>query len=227
MSTQESLESSDYDETPRTTFKRLAYRGTHDRAVVHAILDEALVCHVAFTHGGQPALIPTAYARQGDRLLLHGSSGNRMLRALADGGDICICVTLLDGIVFARSAFHHSVNYRSVVVYGRAHEIADLNEKREALRVIVEHVAPGRSEVIRPPTDAEVVMTKVIAVPIVEASAKVRTGPPIDDEPDYALPVWAGVLPSTLTFGTPEPCERLHSGIEAPAHVRSYRRPGR
>jgi len=224
MSAQETTERSAYDATPRTTFKRLAYRGTHDRAVVHAILDEGLVCHVAFTHGGQPALIPTAYARQGERLLLHGSSGNRMLRALTEGGDICVCVTLLDGIVFARSAFHHSVNYRSVVVYGRAEEITDPVEKYEALRIVVEHVAPGRSDVVRPPTDEEVTMTKVVAVPIVEASAKVRMGPPIDDEPDHALPIWAGVVPSHLAFGVPEPCARLDPSIEVPEHVRAYRR---
>jgi len=225
MQTQ-SPEGDEYPVTARTTFKRLAYRGTHDRAVVHAILDERLVCHVAFAMDGRPALLPTAYARQGERLLLHGSPGNRMLRALAAGGEACVCVTLLDGLVFARSAFHHSVNYRSVIVYGSAFEVTDTTEKREALRVVVEHVAPGRFESVRPPTDDEVTMTKVIALPIVEASAKVRTGPPLDDEPDYALSVWAGVLPVRSAFASLEPCPRLDPRIPVPDHVSAYRRPG-
>jgi len=224
--TTESPESHEYPVTARTTFKRLAYRGTYDRAVVHAILDEGLVCHVAFDVDGRPALIPTAYARQGERLLLHGSPGNRMLRALAVGTEACVCVTLLDGIVLARSAFHHSVNYRCVVIYGRAVEVTDRAEKREALRAVVEHVAPGRFEDVRAPTDDEVTMTKVIALPIVEASAKVRTGPPLDDEPDYALSVWAGILPVRSTFATPEPCPRLDPRTPVPGHVSGYRRPG-
>jgi len=215
-----------YQPTPRTAFKRRVSRGTYDRATVHAILDEALVCHVAFLHRGQPALVPIAYARDGERLLLHGSSGNRMLRALGEGGDVCVCVTLLDGIVFARSAFHHSVNYRSVMIYGQGREISDLDEKRAALHRLVEHVAPGRSASVRQPSEDEIKMTKVVAVPIVEASAKVRTGPPVDDEPDYAWPVWAGVLPVKLAFAAPEPCPRLDAHVEPPEHVRGYRRGG-
>jgi len=216
-----------YARTDRTTFKRLAYRGSYDRATVHAILDEGFICQVAFVAGGKPFVIPTAYGRAGERLLLHGSASNRMLRALVAGSEACISVTLVDGLVFARSAFHHSVNYRSVIVFGRGEEITDPGAKLEALRTIVEHVAPNRWEAVRMPTDDEVAMTKVVAIPIVEASAKVRTGPPIDDEADYAMQTWAGVLPLKTVTAEPEPCPRLPSGLPIPAEVIGYRRPER
>ena len=218
------LENPDFEKTARTTFKRLAYRGTYDQAVVHAILDEAFVCHVSFVADGKPFTIPTAYARRGDYLLLHGSAGNRMLRALVGGAEACVCVTLIDGLVLARSAFHHSVNYRSVILFGKAEEITDQHEKSEALRAIVDHVAPNRWDLLRPVKEEEVTMTKVVAIPIVEAAAKVRTGPPLDDEADYALPIWAGVVPLTVTLGAPEPCPRLDAGLDVPDHVREYTR---
>ena len=213
------LETPEFEKTARTTFKRLAYRGTYDQATVHAILDEAFVCHVSFVADGKPFVIPTAYARRGDYLLLHGSSGNRMLRALLAGAEACVCVTLIDGLVLARSAFHHSVNYRSVILFGKAEEITDAHEKTEALRAIVEHVAPNRWDVLRPVTEEEVTMTKVVAIPIVEAAAKVRTGPPLDDEPDYALPIWAGVVPVRQVVDAPIDDERNLPGVRRPDHL--------
>jgi hypothetical protein len=214
----------EYAATDRTRFKRRAQRGTYERAVVHAILDEALLCHVAFAYEGKPAVLPMMYARQGERLLLHGSSANRMLRALAAGADTCVCVTLLDALVLARSAIRHSANYRSVVIYGRASELAEPDEKREALRCLLDHVVPGRGAGVRAPSEEELAMVKVIAVPILEASAKVRTGPPNDDEADYARDVWAGVLPLATATGAPEPCPRLKPGTPVPEQVRAYRR---
>jgi nitroimidazol reductase NimA-like FMN-containing flavoprotein (pyridoxamine 5'-phosphate oxidase superfamily) len=186
VQTTETREPEAFAPTERTTFKRLAYRGTYDRNVVHAILDEGFICHVAFALNGKPFLIPTAYARQGDRLVLHGSSSNHMLRALIAGAEACITVTLVDGLVIARSAFHHSINYRAVVLFAKAVEVTDLDEKMQALHDIVEHIAPGRWSQSRVPNRDEATMTKIVALPIDEVSAKVRTGPPLDDEPDYA-----------------------------------------
>jgi nitroimidazol reductase NimA-like FMN-containing flavoprotein (pyridoxamine 5'-phosphate oxidase superfamily) len=226
VQTTEARESDAYTSTGRTTFKRLAYRGTYDRDVVHAILDEGFICHVAFALNGKPFLIPTAYARQGERLVLHGSPSNHMLRALIAGAEACITVTLVDALVMARSAFHHSVNYRSVVLFAKAVEVTDSDEKMQALHDIVEHIAPGRWAQTRTPNRDEVTMTKIVALPIDEVSAKVRTGPPLDDEPDYAGPSWAGVLPLTTSIGSPQPCPRLGEGIAVPANVSAYRRPG-
>jgi nitroimidazol reductase NimA-like FMN-containing flavoprotein (pyridoxamine 5'-phosphate oxidase superfamily) len=220
------MESEAYAPTARTTFKRLAYRGTYDRAVVHAILDEAFICHVAFALNGKPFLIPTAYARQGDRLVLHGSSSNHMLRALIAGAEACVTVTLVDGLVIARSAFHHSINYRSVVLFAKAVEVTDFDEKMQALHDIVEHIAPGRWGQSRIPNRDEATMTKIVALPIDEVSAKVRTGPPLDDEPDYAGGSWAGVLPLSTSIGIPQPCPRLNEGIGVPDNVSGYTRPG-
>jgi nitroimidazol reductase NimA-like FMN-containing flavoprotein (pyridoxamine 5'-phosphate oxidase superfamily) len=210
--------------TPRTTLQRMPKRGVFDRAAVNAILDEGLVCHVGFVADGQPFVLPTTYARQGERLLIHGSAASRMLRRIAEGVPVCVTVTLLDGLVLARSTFHHSMNYRSVVVLGTAVEVADPAEKAAALETIVEHVMPGRSAQARPASPLELKATTVLALPIEEASAKVRGGPPLDDEEDYALSVWAGVLPLALVPGAPEADPRLAPGTPVPANVTAYRR---
>jgi uncharacterized protein len=202
------LEQSDSLQTPRTTVRRLAARGAYDRDTIYAILDEAYICHVGFVVDGHPFVIPTIHARVGDTLYFHGSAASRMLRSLRDGVDACVTVTLLDGLVLARSAFHHSMNYRSVVVLGMGREVTDRVEKLHALDAIVEHVVLGRSKIARPPNESEIRQTMVIAMPLAEASAKVRTGPPLDDEPDYALDVWAGVIPISLAKG--EPIQDLH-----------------
>ena len=212
--------------TARTTLRRLPQRGSHERAVIEAILDEGLVCHVGFQMGSQPFVIPTTYARMDERLVIHGSAASRMLRGLAGGLPVCVTVTLLDGLVLARSAFHHSMNYRSVVVLGTAEEVRDPAEKRTALDAIVEHVLRGRSAQSRPANDLELRATSVLSLPIEEASAKVRTGPPLDDEEDYALPFWAGVLPLRLEPGAPVPDPRLPQGAAVPAEVAAYRRQG-
>jgi len=199
--------------TSRTQVKRLPKRGVYDRAQIYSILDQARVCHVGFVSEGQPYVIPTGYARDGDVLYFHGSAVSRMLKTLEEGAPVCVTVTLVDGLVLARSAFHHSVNYRSVVVLGRAREITDREEKLRALRAFTNHLVPGRWEEVRPPTDQELKATRVLTLPITEASAKVRTGPPLDDEEDYALPVWAGVVPVETTWGEPVPDARLAPGI--------------
>jgi uncharacterized protein len=184
--------------TERTRVRRLSKRASYDVATIHAILDEALICHVGFAVEGGPVVIPTIHWRDGDRLYVHGSAASHMLRSLKDGVDACVTVTLLDGLVMARSAFHHSMNYRSVVIFGKAVEVVDREEKRHALERLVEHIAPGRSTEVRPPNESELRQTLVLSLPIEEASAKIRTGPPIDDDEDYALPVWAGVIPLRL-----------------------------
>jgi uncharacterized protein len=212
--------------TPRTTLKRLPARGRFDRATVDAILDEGLVCHVGFVVDGQPFVIPTIHARVGDVLYVHGSAASRMLKTLRDGVPVALTVTLVDGLVLARSAFHHSINYRSVVVLGRATAVEDPREKWDALEAIVEHVARGRWAEVREPNDKEMAATLVLRLPIDEASAKVRTGPPIDDEEDYALPVWAGVLPLSIVPGAPIADPKLPEGREPSAAIRAYRRPG-
>ena len=189
--------------TPRTKLRRLPKRGAHDRATIDAILDEALISHIGFVHDGRPAVIPTLHARLGDKVLIHGSAASRMLRALATGIDLCLTATLIDGLVLARSAFHHSVNYRSVVLYGQARLITEPDEKEQALEAFTERLVAGRWAEVRRPTRKELKATTVLTLPIEEGSAKVRSGPPIDDEPDYALDVWAGVVPLTLTRGEP------------------------
>ncbi len=209
--------------TERTTLRRLPKRGAHDRATLDAILDEALACHVGFALQGQPYVIPTIHARAGDLLYIHGSAASRMLKTLGGGVPVCVTVTLIDGLVMARSAFHHSMNYRSVVVLGTARPVEDADRKTQALRRIVEHVAPGRWDEVRWPNEKELKATLVLQLPIEEASAKIRTGPPIDDEEDYALPVWAGVIPLHLARSTPVPDPRLVAGAPEP---QAYRRPG-
>jgi uncharacterized protein len=209
----------------RVRVRRLPQRGVYDRAAVHAILDEGLVCHVGFVADGQPFVIPTTYARVADTLYIHGSAASRMLRTLRDGVPVSVTVTLLDGLVLARSAFHHSMNYRSVVALGTAREVSDPAEKAAALDAIVEHVMPGRMADVRPPSPNELKATLVLCLPLDEAAAKVRSGPPLDDEEDYARTCWAGVLPLRLEPSAPVADPRLAAGIEAPAAVRSYRRP--
>ena len=210
--------------TPRTTVKRRAQRGVYEHATVLRILDEGLVCHMAFVVDGQPFVLPTAYARIDDHLYLHGSPSNRMLRTGKGGVGLCVTVTLLDGLVLARSAFHHSMNYRSVVLLGTATEVDDPAEKRAAFRALVEHVAPGRYDGVRPPTDDEITGTLVLRLPIAEGSAKIRSGPPIDDEDDYAWPVWAGVIPLAVRPGAPVPDPRLDPEHAMPRYATDYAR---
>lgn len=209
----------------RSRVRRMPKRGAYDRASVHAILDEGLICHVGFVHAGAPVVIPTGYGRDGDVLYLHGSVASRMLRTLAEGVDVSVTVTLLDGLVLARSAFNHSMNYRSVVVFGRARLVDDPAAKLAALYCLSEHLVPGRWGAVRPPTERELKGTSVLALSLDEASAKVRGGPPEDDDEDYALPHWAGVLPFTLHVGPALADPRLAPGIALPEHVRDYRRP--
>jgi hypothetical protein len=210
--------------TPRTTVRRLPDRARYDRDTVESILDEGLVCHVGFVDGGQPFVVPSAYARRGDRLIIHGSAASRMIKVLAAGAPACVTVTLLDGLVLARSGFHHSMNYRSAVVLGTATEITHPEEKRQALDAIVEHVAPGRLPDVRPPSEVEMRATRVVALPLDEASAKVRTGPPKDDEADYALGIWAGELPLRLESVAPVADPRLAEGLTPPPYVTGWRR---
>jgi len=209
----------------RTRVRRRAQRGHYDRTMINAILDEALICHVGFVAESQPYVIPTIHARDGSRLLIHGAAASRMLGLAAQGIPLCVTVTLLDGLVLARSAFHHSMNYRSVVILGTAHETTPREEKMEAMRLLVEHVAAGRWQESRLPTDEELNATRILAIPITEASAKLRTGPPIDDEADHALKVWAGEIPVAQTFGAPIPDPQLKAGIDLPEYLRNYRRP--
>jgi nitroimidazol reductase NimA-like FMN-containing flavoprotein (pyridoxamine 5'-phosphate oxidase superfamily) len=212
--------------TDRTTVRRLPARGSYDRALIHSIIDEAPVCHVGFVVDGRPFVIPTLHVRVGDRLYMHGSPGSRMLKAMAGGVEVCVTVTLVDGLVLARSAFHHSMNYRSVVVFGVAQAVDDAEEKTRVLHALSEHLVPGRWRDVRGPAPGELKATSVLSLPIDEASAKVRTGPPLDDEEDYALPAWAGVVPLSLKAGEPVPCPRLAPGIEVPSYARSYPGPG-
>jgi nitroimidazol reductase NimA-like FMN-containing flavoprotein (pyridoxamine 5'-phosphate oxidase superfamily) len=205
--------------TPRTKLRRLPARGRHDRETLHAILDEGLVCHLGFVHDGKPAVIPTLHARVGDALYLHGSAASRALRTLSQGVDVCLTVTLVDGLVLARSAFHHSINYRSAVIYGTAHAVTDPDEKTTALEAFTEKVLPGRWEHVRWPNRQELKATSVLVLPIEEASAKIRTGPPIDDDEDHALDVWAGVVPLETRARAPQPDELLRAGIGVPEHV--------
>jgi nitroimidazol reductase NimA-like FMN-containing flavoprotein (pyridoxamine 5'-phosphate oxidase superfamily) len=192
-----------YAPTSRTKVRRLAKRSTYDKAVVHSILDEALLCHVGFAVEGQPYVIPTLYARDGERLYLHGSAVSRMLNTLAEGVDVCVTVTLVDAYVLARSAFHHSMNYRSVVVLGRAQLVTDDAERMRALHVLTNHIVPNRWEEVREPNELEMRQTAVLTLPLEEVSAKIRVGEPKDDEEDYALPVWGGIVPISTQVGQP------------------------
>ena len=213
-----------FTSTVRTTINRYPTRGNYDRAAVEATLDEAMVCHVGFAVDGQPYVIPTIHARDGARLFIHGSPMSRMLKTAAAGVPLCLTVTLHDGIVLARSAFHHSMNYRSVMVLGTAHEVRETAAKLAAMRALVDHLMAGRWDDVRQPSAGEIAGTLILELPLAEVSAKVRTGAPIDSELDYALPVWAGVVPLTLAPGAPQRDERLPAGIELPDYVRRWRR---
>src|SRR5271168_1510091 len=213
---------SEFTPTERTQVKRLPKRGKYDRETVHKILDEGFVCHVGFSVDGQPYVIPTNYGRTGDVLYLHGSAASRMLRTLSGGVAVCVTVTHVDGLVLARSAFHHSVNYRSVVILGTARLVEDTAEKMEALRLFTEHVMKGRWDDVRQPTEQELKATTVLALPLEEVSAKVRTGGPNDDEPDYDLPIWAGVLPFETQFKPLIPDERRKQDLPIPAYLSNH-----
>jgi uncharacterized protein len=208
--------------TDRTRVRRLPQRASYERDLVDAVIDEALSCHVGFALDGRPWVVPTIHARLDDVLYLHGAVANHMLRSLADGIEACVTVTLVDGLVLARSAFHHSMNYRSVMIFGRMTLVDDPAEKDAALRALVEHVVPGRTADARPPNATELRKTSVLRLPITEASAKVRTGGPVDDDDDMDLPIWAGQLPISPAYGSPiaEP-----DAPAAPAYVTGYRRP--
>jgi nitroimidazol reductase NimA-like FMN-containing flavoprotein (pyridoxamine 5'-phosphate oxidase superfamily) len=214
----------DLSRTPRTTLKRLPKRGSHEREVIDRILDEGFICHVGFVVDGQPFVIPTGYARVEDNLIIHGSQASRMLRALGQGIDVCVTVTLIDGLVLARSAFHHSMNYRSVVIFGRASVIEDREEKLPALFALSEQMIPGRWKDVRGPSEEELRQTTVLSLPIEEGSAKIRTGPPLDDEEDYELPVWAGVIPLKLAAEQAVADPRLPEKIPVPEYARLYSR---
>jgi hypothetical protein len=209
--------------TDRTRVNRLPKRGDYSPETIYGILDSAFICHAGFVVDGQPYVIPTGFGRKGDMLYLHGSAASRMLRTLAGGVDVCVTVTVLDGIVLARAAFHHSMNYRSVVILGKATLIEEDAEKTEALRVISEQIVRGRWDDVRKPTAQELKATAVLQLPIEEASAKVRTGPPIDDEEDYAMDVWAGVLPLALKGGEPIADARLVPGKKVPDYLTKQR----
>lgn len=213
-----------FPKTERTTLKRLPKRAQYDREAVHRILDEGFICHVGFVVEGQPFVIPTGYARLGDTLLIHGSQASRMLRAVGKGIDVCVTVTLVDGLVLARSAFHHSMNYRSVVVLGQASVVDEGNEKLAALRALSEHMIPGRWDEVRGPSEPEMKATVVLSLPLAEVSAKVRTGPPLDDEEDYDRDVWAGVIPLRLLAQQPVADPRLPADIEVPRYASEYLR---
>lgn len=212
--------------TARTRVVREAHRGVYDRETAYRILDEGFLCHIGFVADGQPYVIPTSYGRSGDNLYVHGSAASRMLRQMKGGLPVCLTVTLLDGLVLARSVFNHSMNYRSVVVLGKATLVDDPQEKLEALRVLSEHIIPGRWDDARQPNEPELKQTSVLKLPIEEFSAKVRTGPPIDDEEDYSFPTWAGVLPLTMTTGEPvqENDPQLDPARPVPEYVRRYSR---
>ncbi|BCL39041.1 pyridoxamine 5'-phosphate oxidase family protein [Nostoc sp. MS1] len=209
----------------RTTVKRVPQRANYETETIYQILDEGLVCHIGFVVDGQPFVIPTAYGRVDDTLYIHGSPASRMLKTLQQGLDVCVTLTLIDGLVLARSAFHHSMNYRSVVVFGKATLVEDTEQKLAALKAFTEHVILGRWEEVRSPSRNELAGTIVLSLPLTEASAKVRTGGPIDDEADYQIPVWAGQIPLKLTATTPINDSQLHPHIEVPAHLSHYTRP--
>jgi len=209
--------------TSRTKLRRLPKRGSHDPAPIHAILDDGFLAHVGFSLNGQPFVIPTLYGRNENKLYLHGSAASRMLRELEGGIPACVTVTLVDGIVLARSAFHHSMNYRSVVAFGTARKIEDPAHKTKALQVISEHLIRGRWAEVRGPSDLELKATSVLEFSVEEASAKIRTGPPADDEEDYVLPVWAGVLPIFTVTGPPVPDTQMSNGHNVPEYILKYR----
>ncbi len=215
---------SEFTPTPRTQVRRLPDRGRYDSETIYRILDEGFLCHVGFVVDGQPFVIPTGYARVGDAIYLHGSAASRMLRTLAGGVQVCVTVTLVDGLVLARSAFHHSMNYRSVVILGTAHAVEEPAEKVRALEAFTNHVVPGRWDAVRPVRDSEVKATAVLKLSLQEASAKIRIGPPKDEPEDYELPIWAGVLPLKLAAGAPIADAKLPDGAKVPEILKNYSR---
>ncbi|MHB1955060.1 MAG: pyridoxamine 5'-phosphate oxidase family protein [Sulfobacillus sp.] len=224
-----SLESTDPEEgsslapTGRTRIGRKPERGSYDRETLHSILDRGIVCHLGFSVEDRPFVIPTTYARRGDSVLFHGAPAARLFRQMETGREICLSVTLIDALVLARSVFHHSLNYRSAVLFGVASEITGLDEKREALKVITDHLAPNRWEEARKPTEGEIRATSVFFLPIAEGSAKIRTGPPVDLEEDMGYPVWAGCIPLRTVLGPPEPDPTLYSGALLPSLLGHHR----
>lgn len=210
-----------FEKTSRNTVKRMPARGQYDRDIIYPIIDAALICHVGFVQDGQPFVIPTIHARHGDSIFLHGAKASRMLKHIASGEPVCITVTHVDGLVLARSVFHHSMNYRSATVFGRGQLVEDETEKFNALAVITEHLMPGRWADARQPTPLEMNATTVVEILIESASAKMRNGPPSDDEEDYALPVWAGVLPMRAQWLAPEKDEKLREGIALPPYLQA------
>jgi len=210
--------------TERSELHRLPNRGSHQPETIHAVLDAGFLAHIGFQSNGQPFVVPTLYGREEERLYLHGSAASRMLNELDAGLPACVTVTLVDGLVLARSAFHHSMNYRSVMAFGSARKIVEPERKSHALRVISEHLMAGRWDDVRPPSEKELKATAVLEFSIEEASAKIRTGPPLDDEDDYDLPVWAGVLPVGLEARTPVPDARLHSQVAVPRYMSSWKK---
>jgi uncharacterized protein len=206
----------------RTRVRRMPARASYERETIDAILDEALIAHVGFAVEGEPYVIPTLHARIDGHVYFHGSSASRTIRALAAGAQMCLTVTLIDGLVLARSAVHHSVNYRSVVVFGQATAIEEPTEKMTAIEAFTERLVPGRWDEARPPTSKELKAIQVLSLPLDEASAKLRTGPPVDDEEDYALDTWAGVIPMQTVTGTPIPDARLADGIPVSAAARAW-----
>jgi len=213
-----------YTPSARTRVVREPHRGVYDRNTAYQILDEGFICHVGFVVDGQPFVIPTGYGRAGDNLYIHGSAASRMLRRVDEGIAVCVTVTLLDGLVLARSIFNHSMNYRSVMILGKAVAVNDAEEKLEALRLLSEHILPGRWAESRQPNEKELKATLVMRLPIEEFSSKVRQGPPIDDEEDYAFPTWAGVVPIALVAAEPIDDARLMPGLKVPQYARTYTR---
>ena len=209
--------------TKRTKLKRIPKLGNFERETIYRILDEAFICHIGFAVGEQPFVIPTSFGRVGDNLVIHGSAASRMMRALSGEIEICFNVTLIDGLVLARSAFHHSMNYRSVVIFGKAKIVTDETEKLCALKAFTEHIVPNRWREVRPPTANELKATTVLSLSLQEASAKIRTGDPKDDPADYQSDIWAGVIPLRLTAGKPLNDAQLKNGIEVPPSVSGYK----
>jgi nitroimidazol reductase NimA-like FMN-containing flavoprotein (pyridoxamine 5'-phosphate oxidase superfamily) len=214
----------EFPKTPLNTVRRLSKRGQYDETTVYSIIDESLICHVGFSVNGEPFVMPTIHARIDSTIYFHGAIANRMLKHIQEGNSVCISCALVDGIVFARSVFHHSMNYRSVVVFGKGRTVESVEEKDIAFKAITDHVAKGRWEEARIPSSKEINATLVIAVEIESASAKVRTGPAIDDEEDYSLPVWAGVLPIRQIPMAPEPDSRLDGKVDVPDYIKNYKR---
>jgi len=206
--------------TKRSKINRLPSRGFYDKVIINQIIDEALYCHVSFVQKNQPYIIPTIHARMNDRIVLHGAKSSRLLKHIAEGNEVCIAITLMDGLVLARSVFHHSMNYRSVVIFGKGREVKEQKEKLEALKAITTHLIPGRWEDARQPNEKELNATGIVSIKIDEASAKIRTGSPKDDDEDLALPVWAGVIPISQNFNVPENDQKLSKDIVLPDYIR-------